>query len=600
MKLYKRIIPIFAVIAICISCVSVPAYASSNLPAVTPTPALPAVTSSSSSPSSGDSSIILTTDLADWLIGKATLTTHGFLQLIGLYNGECPMSEEIGGFHSWERGIGSIDGVVQDCFICKYCHQTAYDFFQDSYTDYVSELPANGIDSEGVFYWYPTVDDIAKLDKESSYLFLSGSPTKGYMLFDGGEFSSWERVSPSSVAQTSFSVVDSFESNLYAFAGCGFYLVLPWAGSYLVQSTDAVTGSVSYLSGSQVFTSSCNFKYSELSSGNVSAGYVMMVSCSDFFLGSHSRCSSVNLICHLPVLSFTPSNSGYIDNNVTSTGTTYNINTRPTSITGDYGVIGDNNEMTVIENQTIVNEEDNSVYNPVTNTSYDLSGWTYDYSTRTYNLTYQTTNEGGDTVDNSMTVTYGDENVTIVEGDTTYNVYYVYQTEPQNPEPTPSPSSGHTHHYSGTITQAPTCTLAGVKTFTCSECGDSYTQTVAALGHNWEIKTQVPTEYDENGALVTQGYTIYRCSRCGEEYKSEDGSSPPAVVSPGGDLVDSSALEEFRQKLVSFFSAVPQMFGDLTDFLAEGWSYIPDEVTWFIGFGFGMAVLLALWRLFWR
>lgn len=283
--------------------------------------------------------------------------------------------------------------------------------------------------------------------------------------------------------------------------------------------------------------------------------------------------------------------SGAVD---TQSDTTYNVNTRAGSITGDYGIVGDNNEIVKADTTSIVNETDNSVYNPVTNTTTSYDSYTYDYSDRSY--TFSKTD--GDTT-TTTTVTYGDENITIQEGDTVYNVYYIYQTEAEDPNPSPSPSSGHTHNYSSSITQEPTCTLTGVKTFTC-ECGDSYTQTVAALGHNWEIKTQVPTEYDENGELVTQGYTIYRCSRCGEEYKSEDGTAPPAAVSPGGELADSSALEEFRQKLVSFFSAVPQMFGDLSDFLAEGWSYIPEEVTWFIKFGFGMAVLLALWRLFWR
>ena len=45
--------------------------------------------------------------------------------------------------------------------------------------------------------------------------------------------------------------------------------------------------------------------------------------------------------------------------------------------------------------------------------TYDMSGWTYDYSTRTYNITY---NEG-DTVN----ITYGDENITIVEPATVPN-----------------------------------------------------------------------------------------------------------------------------------------------------------------------------------
>ena len=39
------------------------------------------------------------------------------------------------------------------------------------------------------------------------------------------------------------------------------------------------------------------------------------------------------------------------------------------------------------------------------------------------------------------------------------------------------------HSYAGVQTTAPTCTTTGVKTYTCSVCGDSYTETIAALGH---------------------------------------------------------------------------------------------------------------------
>ena len=39
------------------------------------------------------------------------------------------------------------------------------------------------------------------------------------------------------------------------------------------------------------------------------------------------------------------------------------------------------------------------------------------------------------------------------------------------------------HSYEGVQTTAPTCATTGVKTFTCSVCGDSYTETIAALGH---------------------------------------------------------------------------------------------------------------------
>ena len=46
-------------------------------------------------------------------------------------------------------------------------------------------------------------------------------------------------------------------------------------------------------------------------------------------------------------------------------------------------------------------------------------------------------------------------------------------------------SGGCSHSYTSKVTTAATCTTAGVKTFTCSKCGSSYTQTIAATGHSY-------------------------------------------------------------------------------------------------------------------
>ena len=73
-----------------------------------------------------------------------------------------------------------------------------------------------------------------------------------------------------------------------------------------------------------------------------------------------------------------------------------------------------------------------------------------------------------------------------------------------------SDASSHTHSYTEAVTTAPTCTEAGVKTFTC-ECGDSDTQSIPATGHIWDagIVTVEPTE-------TTEGVRTYTCTVCGE------------------------------------------------------------------------------------
>ena len=55
----------------------------------------------------------------------------------------------------------------------------------------------------------------------------------------------------------------------------------------------------------------------------------------------------------------------------------------------------------------------------------------------------------------------------------------------------------HEHSYEGMMTTMPTCTEEGIMSYTCS-CGDSYTESVAALGHVWSdwetVKEATETE----------------------------------------------------------------------------------------------------------
>lgn len=47
----------------------------------------------------------------------------------------------------------------------------------------------------------------------------------------------------------------------------------------------------------------------------------------------------------------------------------------------------------------------------------------------------------------------------------------------------------HTHSYTSSVAKNPTCTEAGVKTYTCS-CGNSYTEAIPANGHSWSTTTE--------------------------------------------------------------------------------------------------------------
>ena len=95
-----------------------------------------------------------------------------------------------------------------------------------------------------------------------------------------------------------------------------------------------------------------------------------------------------------------------------------------------------------------------------------------------------------------------------------------YNEDQQGPE-----EPDHTHIYQSTVTREPSCTEAGVKTYTCS-CGDKYTEKIAALGHQPVTDPRVePTETEEG---KTEGS---HCSVCGEILKEQE--TIPATGKPG-------------------------------------------------------------------
>lgn len=73
------------------------------------------------------------------------------------------------------------------------------------------------------------------------------------------------------------------------------------------------------------------------------------------------------------------------------------------------------------------------------------------------------------------------------------------------------PEEKHTHNYTGSITKEATCTEAGVRTYTCS-CGNSYTENIPATGHSYVSKVTKAATTTEEGIMT------YICSKCGHSY----------------------------------------------------------------------------------
>ncbi len=73
---------------------------------------------------------------------------------------------------------------------------------------------------------------------------------------------------------------------------------------------------------------------------------------------------------------------------------------------------------------------------------------------------------------------------------------------------------GCSHKYVSKMTKEPTCDKSGIKTYTCSLCGDEYVESIEALGHKYKDTVINPTE-DE------KGYTLHQCTVCNYSYKSD-------------------------------------------------------------------------------
>ena len=96
------------------------------------------------------------------------------------------------------------------------------------------------------------------------------------------------------------------------------------------------------------------------------------------------------------------------------------------------------------------------------------------------------------------------------------------------------PATGaHTHVWdNGTVTIAPTETTPGVRTYTCTVCGQTRTETIPATGkhtHVWDngTVTIAPTE-------TTPGVRTYTCTVCGQTKNEIIPATGGSSVCPGG------------------------------------------------------------------
>lgn len=153
------------------------------------------------------------------------------------------------------------------------------------------------------------------------------------------------------------------------------------------------------------------------------------------------------------------------------------------------------------------------------------------------------------------------------------------------------------HTYSQEMEQEPTCILPGLMVSTCSKCGNSYSEIVGALDHDWVCTEHVEAVTDPDTEEVTQAaYDIYTCSRCGQTYEDHTGDGAPTdygETSIAKIIVKLFAkLGTFAGKIISWvvdlftrtLGGINDLFTRFTELMAQITSFGGDYPTWLTGF----------------
>ena len=161
-----------------------------------------------------------------------------------------------------------------------------------------------------------------------------------------------------------------------------------------------------------------------------------------------------------------------------------------------------------------------------------------------------------------------------------------------------SGSASCEHTYTQHMEQEADCTLPGLMISTCSKCGDSYSEIVDPLGHDWVVSSHVDAVTDpDTGEETASAYDVYTCSRCERTYEDHTGDG-----APDEDYSDTSIsklvvkvfskLGTFAGKLIGFFvhlldkalASVDNVISKFNDYTAQISSFGGSYTTWLTGF----------------
>lgn len=161
-----------------------------------------------------------------------------------------------------------------------------------------------------------------------------------------------------------------------------------------------------------------------------------------------------------------------------------------------------------------------------------------------------------------------------------------------------SGSASCEHTYTQHMEQEADCTLPGLMISTCSQCGDSYSEIVDPLGHDWVLSSHVDAVTDpDTGEETASAYDVYTCSRCGRTYEDHTGDGAPDEDYSNTSISQLvvkvfSKLGTFAGKLIGFFvhlldkalTSVDNVISKFNDYTAQISGFGGSYTTWLTGF----------------
>ena len=161
-----------------------------------------------------------------------------------------------------------------------------------------------------------------------------------------------------------------------------------------------------------------------------------------------------------------------------------------------------------------------------------------------------------------------------------------------------SGSASCEHTYMQHMEQDADCILPGLMISTCSQCGDSYSEIVDPLGHDWVLSSHVDAVTDpDTGEETASAYDVYTCSRCGRTYEDHTGNGAPDEDYSNTSISQLvvqvfSKLGTFAGKLIGFFvhlldkalTSVDNVISKFNDYTAQISSFGGSYPAWLTGF----------------